>query len=46
MAIAVYFHPKSLSTAQYDEAIKELEPLEPGTRLAGFTTPAPGPTAI
>ena len=25
MAIAVYFHPKSLSTAQYDEAIKEVD---------------------
>ncbi len=25
MAIATYFHPKSLSAAQYDEAIKELE---------------------
>ncbi len=25
MAIAVYFHPKSLSTAQYDEAIKQVD---------------------
>lgn len=25
MAIATYFHPKSLSTAQYDEAISELD---------------------
>ncbi|HEY5352849.1 MAG TPA: hypothetical protein VIK57_10375 [Streptosporangiaceae bacterium] len=25
MAIAVYFHPKSLSTPQYDEAIKEVD---------------------
>jgi hypothetical protein len=25
MAIAIYFHPKSLSTRQYDQAIKELE---------------------
>ena len=25
MAIAVYFHPKSLSTAQYDETVKEVD---------------------
>jgi quinol monooxygenase YgiN len=25
MPIAVYFHPRSLSASQYDEAIKELE---------------------
>ncbi len=25
MPIAIYFHPKSLSTAQYDEAISELD---------------------
>ena len=25
MAIAIYFHPKSLSAGQYDEAIRELE---------------------
>jgi hypothetical protein len=25
MAIGIYFHPKSLSAAQYDEAITELE---------------------
>jgi hypothetical protein len=25
MAMGVYFHPKSLSTGQYDEAIKELD---------------------
>jgi hypothetical protein len=25
MAIGVYFHPKSLSAAQYDEAINELD---------------------
>ncbi len=25
MAIAIYFHPKSLSTELYDQAIKELE---------------------
>jgi hypothetical protein len=25
MAIGIYFHPKSLSAGQYDEAIKELD---------------------
>ena len=25
MAIGVYFHPKSLSTGQYDQAIKDLD---------------------
>jgi hypothetical protein len=25
MALAIYFHPKSLSAAQYDEAIRELD---------------------
>ena len=25
MALAIYFHPKSLSVAQYDEAIRELD---------------------
>ena len=25
MAIAIYFHPKSLSAGQYDEAIRELD---------------------
>ena len=33
MAIAIYFHPKSLSANQYDEAIKELE-------AAGAANPA------
>jgi hypothetical protein len=33
MAIAIYFHPKSLTTGQYDEAVKELE-------AAGAASPA------
>jgi hypothetical protein len=33
MAIAIYFHPKSLSAEQYDKAIKELD-------AAGAANPA------
>lgn len=33
MAIAIYFHPKSLSAEQYDEAIRELQ-------AAGAANPA------
>jgi hypothetical protein len=33
MAIATYFHPRSLTALQYDEAIRELE-------AAGFANPA------
>jgi hypothetical protein len=33
MAIAIYFHPPSLTAAQYDEAIRELE-------AAGAANPA------
>ena len=44
MAIATYFHPKSLSADQYDEAIKELEAAGAAARQAGSITRASGPT--
>lgn len=39
MAIAVFFHPASMSTKQYDEAIKRLEAAGAGTP-AGRTHPS------
>jgi hypothetical protein len=30
MAIAIYFHPKSLSAGQYDEAVRQLDAAEAG----------------
>ena len=44
MAIATYFHPKSLSADQYDEAIKDSKPRAPRARQAGSITRASGPT--